>query len=294
MKSWAVPKGPELRSCGEATRDAGRRSSDRLQHLRGNDPAGRVRRRHSHALGSRHLHIRRRRGRIRLPPLRQGYAKGDLKILMFGERMHGSWVLVRTSRGSDEKPQWLLIKHRDEFSKPGSDIVAKEMTSVVSGRTMEQIAENKKRKVWHSNRAPKNSDAEPEPAPTVEARRRGSARAQDRHALRLRARRLRQSTRRRRPRSHARLPRHRHPRGQRLDVRAQVRRHSRARVRHAGRGAPRHAEREGQDRAVSRHRRGGAQARVARADVRSSSTAKSSRSTRASPRAFRSCSSACT
>ena len=89
-----------------------------------------------------------------IPALRTGYAKGDLKILMHGDRMHGSWVLVRTRRGSDSKPQWLLIKHRDDFSKPGSDIVAHEMTSVTTGRTMDEIASNKKKNVWHSNRAP--------------------------------------------------------------------------------------------------------------------------------------------
>jgi bifunctional non-homologous end joining protein LigD len=101
-----------------------------------------------------------------VPELRRGYAKGDLKILMNGERMHGSWVLVRTRRGSEEKPQWLLIKHRDEFAKPGSDIVAKEMTSVVSGRTMDEIAANKRKKVWHSNRAG-TSTPESDPDPQV-------------------------------------------------------------------------------------------------------------------------------
>ena len=83
--------------------------------------------------------------------IRRGYAKGDLKIILEGKRLHGSWVLVRTRRGSEEKPQWLLIKHRDEFAKEGADIVADVTTSVASGRTMEEIAENKKRKVWHSN-----------------------------------------------------------------------------------------------------------------------------------------------
>jgi bifunctional non-homologous end joining protein LigD len=105
-----------------------------------------------------------------IPELRRGYAKGDLKVLMHGKRMQGSWVLVRTRRGSDEKPQWLLIKHRDEYAKPGTDIVADEMTSVVSGRTMEEIAENKRRKVWHSNRASSSAaddddDEKPEPKP---------------------------------------------------------------------------------------------------------------------------------
>ena len=74
--------------------------------------------------------------------------------------MHGSWVLVRTRRGSEEKPQWLLIKHRDEYAQPGSDIVASEMTSVTTGRTMEEIAENKRKRVWHSNREPKSPPPE--------------------------------------------------------------------------------------------------------------------------------------
>jgi bifunctional non-homologous end joining protein LigD len=95
-----------------------------------------------------------------VPELRRGYAKGDLKILLEGERMHGSWVLVRTRRGSEEKPQWLLIKHRDEFARPGTDIVTREMTSVTTGRTMEEIAENKRKRVWHSNRTPKSPPPE--------------------------------------------------------------------------------------------------------------------------------------
>jgi bifunctional non-homologous end joining protein LigD len=82
--------------------------------------------------------------------LRDGYRRGDLKIVMHGERMQGSWVLVRTRRGERGKNQWLLIKHRDEFATPGADIVAAVQTSVVTGRTMEEIA--KGRRVWKSNR----------------------------------------------------------------------------------------------------------------------------------------------
>jgi bifunctional non-homologous end joining protein LigD len=49
-------------------------------------------------------------------------------------------VLVRIKRGDPKKPQWLLIKHRDEFAKPGFDIVAEEQTSVATGRSMDEIA----------------------------------------------------------------------------------------------------------------------------------------------------------
>jgi bifunctional non-homologous end joining protein LigD len=83
--------------------------------------------------------------------LREGYKRGDLKLIMHGERMQGSWVLVRTRRDPRGKQQWLLIKHRDELAMEGADIVAAVQTSVVTGRTMEEIA--KGRRVWHSNRA---------------------------------------------------------------------------------------------------------------------------------------------
>ena len=82
--------------------------------------------------------------------VREGYTRGDLKIVMHGERMQGSWVLVRTRRDPRGRNQWLLIKHRDKFATEGADIVAAVQTSVVSGRTMEEIA--KGRRVWNSNR----------------------------------------------------------------------------------------------------------------------------------------------
>jgi bifunctional non-homologous end joining protein LigD len=61
-------------------------------------------------------------------------AKGDLKFVLLGKKLHGSWVLVRT-RGSR---QWLLIKRRDEYSS-GEDLPVTRPRSVVSGRTMAEI-----------------------------------------------------------------------------------------------------------------------------------------------------------
>ena len=86
--------------------------------------------------------------------LREQLKRGDLKITFHGERLHGSFALIRMKYSRDasssSKPQWLLIKHRDEYATK-EDIVADNMTSVETGRTMEEIAEGKGR-VWHSNR----------------------------------------------------------------------------------------------------------------------------------------------
>jgi bifunctional non-homologous end joining protein LigD len=42
----------------------------------------------------------------------QALAKGELKFVMEGERLHGSWVLVRTKRDSRGKANWLLSRPR--------------------------------------------------------------------------------------------------------------------------------------------------------------------------------------
>ena len=80
--------------------------------------------------------------------LRDGYERGDLKIVFHGKRMKGGWVLVRMKRPG--RPQWLFIKHRDESATAKRDVTAEEMTSVTTGRSMDQIASG--RRVWHSNR----------------------------------------------------------------------------------------------------------------------------------------------
>jgi bifunctional non-homologous end joining protein LigD len=94
--------------------------------------------------------------------VRDGYRKGDLKIVFHGKRMKGSWVLVRT-RGwgsGSSKPSWLLIKHRDEHAEKGDALVERHVTSVVSKRTMEQIGGSVKKRVWHSN----HTDDDPTPS----------------------------------------------------------------------------------------------------------------------------------
>ena len=80
--------------------------------------------------------------------LRRGYEKGELRFVMHGKRLRGGFVLARLRRPG--RPQWLLIKRRDDHADADRDITAEATTSVVSRRTMDQIAAG--RRVWHSNR----------------------------------------------------------------------------------------------------------------------------------------------
>jgi bifunctional non-homologous end joining protein LigD len=82
--------------------------------------------------------------------LRDGYERGDLKFILHGKRLMGGWVLVRMRRPG-ERPQWLLIKHRDEYATTKLDVASEVLTSVATSRTMQQIAEGRSR-VWNSNR----------------------------------------------------------------------------------------------------------------------------------------------
>ncbi|MBB4236250.1 DNA ligase D [Rhizobium esperanzae] len=80
----------------------------------------------------------------------QALAKGDFKFILEGERLHGSFVLVRmrNDRDGGKRTNWLLIKHHDAFSvdENGEAILEDNDTSVASGRTMEAIAAGKGRK----------------------------------------------------------------------------------------------------------------------------------------------------
>jgi bifunctional non-homologous end joining protein LigD len=69
---------------------------------------------------------------------------GELKFELEGERLHGSWVLVRMRRDRDagKRTNWLLIKHRDDAavdSARAAELLAQDR-SVASGRSMSQIS----------------------------------------------------------------------------------------------------------------------------------------------------------
>jgi bifunctional non-homologous end joining protein LigD len=80
-----------------------------------------------------------------LPEVDAALKKGELKFSLEARKLNGSWVLVRTrgygksAKRGDNKPAWLLIKHRDAYAST-EDITLEAPRSAVTNRTMAEIA----------------------------------------------------------------------------------------------------------------------------------------------------------
>jgi bifunctional non-homologous end joining protein LigD len=144
MKSWAVPKGPSLDPAVKRLAIHVEDHPIEYNRFEGTIPAGEY--------GGGTVMIWDQGtytavGREEDPEaaLRAGYRKGELKFVLRGKRLKGSWVLVRTRGRGDRsrQGQWLLIKHRDEAADPERDPTEEYQTSAQTGRTMEEIAEGK-------------------------------------------------------------------------------------------------------------------------------------------------------
>ncbi len=68
-------------------------------------------------------------------PVEEAIENGHLSFWLEGEKLRGGWTLQRTSTG--EKPQWLLIKRRDEEADASRDPVSAQPESVRTGRTID-------------------------------------------------------------------------------------------------------------------------------------------------------------
>ncbi|WP_053227723.1 acylphosphatase [Solirubrobacter soli] len=119
MKSWAVPKGPSLDPA--VKRFAVQVDDHGMAH---NDYEGErviIWDRGTYEQG----------GRVAWP---EAIERGHAVFVLHGEKLHGGFALQRTGGGA--KPQWLLIKRKDDEARPGTDITAERPESVVSGRRL--------------------------------------------------------------------------------------------------------------------------------------------------------------
>jgi len=134
MRSWAVPKGPSLDP--SVKRLAVQVPDHEISYnaFEGPTDHGAVvmwdRGTYEHG------------GRVPWP---DALERGHAVFVLHGTKLQGGFALQRTGvGGSRSKPQWLLLKRRDEHARPGSDIVAEQPTSVLSGRTLEELLRGKK------------------------------------------------------------------------------------------------------------------------------------------------------
>ena len=70
--------------------------------------------------------------------------KGHLHFTLDGERMKGEWLLIRLKpRPGEKRENWLLRKVQDNYAEPGETLVREGLTSVLTGRSMAEIASDK-------------------------------------------------------------------------------------------------------------------------------------------------------
>jgi bifunctional non-homologous end joining protein LigD len=148
LKSWAVPKGPSLNPADK--RLAMRVEDHPLDYAdfegripEGNYGAGEV--------------IVWDRGTYEpfegADPVRKINA-GEFKFVLHGKKLRGTFALVKM-HARDDRPDnaWLLIKDRDEFADRSQR--KRDDRSVISKRTLDDIAKNRRARTWQSNRAAK-------------------------------------------------------------------------------------------------------------------------------------------
>ncbi|HTB71059.1 MAG TPA: DNA polymerase ligase N-terminal domain-containing protein [Solirubrobacteraceae bacterium] len=126
MRSWAVPKGPSLDP--SVKRLAVQVEDHELAH---NEFEGATENggvivwdRGSYEQG----------GRVPWP---EALERGHAVFVLHGEKLRGGFALQRTRPAP--KPQWLLLKRRDEQARPGHDVIAERPESVKSGRTLDEL-----------------------------------------------------------------------------------------------------------------------------------------------------------
>jgi DNA ligase D-like protein (predicted 3'-phosphoesterase) len=126
MRSWAVPKGPSLDPAVKRLAVQVEDHSPGHNSFEGRAGGGGVIvwDRGSYEQG----------GRVPWP---EALERGHAVFALHGEKLRGGFALQRTRGG--EKPQWLLIKRRDDDARPGSDVVAESPRSVASGRTLDEL-----------------------------------------------------------------------------------------------------------------------------------------------------------
>lgn len=78
---------------------------------------------------------------IRSKSMQASYKEGKIEVDLHGKKLHGGYVLIHMK----DRKEWLLKKIDDEFADARRNIITSEPKSALTGRTMEEITEGKKK-----------------------------------------------------------------------------------------------------------------------------------------------------
>src|SRR5437773_4553345 len=141
LKSWAVPKGP---SQSHADKRLAVMTEDHpldYGNFEGKIPEGNYGAGTVMVWDRGSFVVEDDPGKLRgpTPDALQQLQRGEIKFSLNGEKLRGSFVLVKLKR-SEKGNEWLLIKHKDAAEDPKWNIEEHD-GSVLSGRTIKEIAE---------------------------------------------------------------------------------------------------------------------------------------------------------
>jgi bifunctional non-homologous end joining protein LigD len=75
---------------------------------------------------------------------RKTLAEGHLHFVLHGRRMKGEWILFRLKpRGKEKAESWILRKVQDGFASGSDELIGDNLTSIDTGRTMDEITAGK-------------------------------------------------------------------------------------------------------------------------------------------------------
>jgi DNA ligase D-like protein (predicted 3'-phosphoesterase) len=126
MRSWALPKGPSLDPSVKRLAVPVADHDIEPDALEGRTDGGGV------VVWDRGQYEQ--GGRVPWPA---ALDRGHAVFVLHGRKLQGGFALQRTRTGSSS--QWLLVKRRDDWARDGSDVVAEQPGSVLSGRTLDEI-----------------------------------------------------------------------------------------------------------------------------------------------------------
>src|SRR5579862_5174207 len=133
LKSWAVPKGPSLNPADKRLAVQTEDHPMDYANFEGNIPKG------NYGAGTVMVWDR---GGFEVEGqagAREQLARGEIKFQLTGEKLRGSFVLVKLKH-SEKGNEWLLIKHKDAAVDPAWNVDDHD-GSAITGRKLEEIAE---------------------------------------------------------------------------------------------------------------------------------------------------------